>query len=414
MESEEKGKELEKQREEDEPDEKGEEESEQIPSYSLELPASAKRVIKEQEKLNRTALDMFVIDKFNLLHQWFEPVRSSIREAQRIMKQPHIIEAVKRMQETLQVVGDITKEDDKVKKHNENPQFWINVKKVSQELVILPIGTPDEVLDYMDTESCDVDEVKRMLGEFDVMTLEKELEAEEHQAYTFKNYLQEIIKLHQANPDNYRVSTPALFVIIEGTLGEMFKISEEGTASEIKQKMNIFWDIYAYVNEHQVIGSAFSFWHQFLLANTKGVFNQLTVNSKESGVMLNRNAVLHGKSNPDDWTIEDFETLLKLLNVTLFMRQTADFITKDFDVIIHDELYEKEQLIFKEFEQAIRLTTNKGQPKKFKRGDVNTIRKELMTDLSHIFGYGEETQELILKKSNFHEIEQRLLSREGT
>lgn len=410
MGAEEKDKEVEKKTEEEGQVEKVEAEPEQTPSISVELPATVQQVVEAQEKTKLSPLDAMLLEQFKSLHQWFKPFMSAIQSAQAYMQQPHVIQAVKRMQETLQEVGDITKEDEKVKKYNDNPQFWINVKKVSQELVILPIGIPDDVLDYLDTKSCDVDDVKRMLGEFDVKMLEKELEAEEHQEYRFKNYLHEILELHKANPDIYRVSIPALFVIIEGTLGEMFKISESGTASEIKQKMNIFWDIYAYVNANQPIGRAFSFWHQFQLANTKGVFNQLTVNSKEAGVMLNRNAILHGKSNPNDWTIEDFETLLKLLNVTLFMRQTADFITKDFDVIIHNKLYEKEQLKFKEFEQAIPLTTKKGEPITFKRKGVNTIRKDLKTDLNHIFGYGEETQELILKKSNFHEIENRLLS----
>ncbi|QMT16239.1 hypothetical protein H1Q58_09635 [Planococcus maritimus] len=400
-------KELEKNKEQDaESIEEVEKESPLI----FEMPESVKNVVEQQEKMRRSIVDSLIMQQYKAINAAFEPVRVAIKNAQKFVAQPHIADAIKRMQETLNVVGDVTKEDARLKKHSENPHFWKNLSRVSKELIILPQGIPDEVLDYLDTESCDAEEVKRMLAEFDVMELEKELEADEHGDYLFKAYLQEIINLHKTNPDNYRVSIPALFVIIEGTLGEIFKISEDGMASEIKQKMNVFWDIYGYVYANQFFGSAFTFWNQFYLTNTKDMFNQLTINSKEAGVKLNRNAILHGQSNPKDWSVEDFETLLNLLHTTLFLRKTADFLTKDFDAMMHDEFYDEQKLIFKEFEQAISLIKKNGEPKTFRRGDVQTLRKNLMTDLNHIFSYDETKLELILEKSNFLEIEERLLA----
>ncbi|WP_394122214.1 hypothetical protein [Planococcus donghaensis] len=382
----------------------------QIPSLNIELPKAVQNVIEQEEQVNRSIVDSRILKQIESIRQFFEPARSAIRNVREIMSQPHIVEAVKSMQKTLQEFGEVTKEDDRLKKHSENPYFWQNVTKVSKELIILPQGLPYEVLDYLNLESCDAEEVKRLLGNFDAMELEYELEYEEHNDYMFKAYLQEILKLHKTNPENYRVSTPALFVLIEGTLGEIFKISEDGMASEIKRKMNVFWDIYGYVYANQFIGSAFAFWNQLFLANTKDIFNQLTVNSKEAGFKLNRNAVLHGKSNPDKWTVEDFETLLNLLHTTLFLRKTADILTKEFDAMIHDEFYDEQTLVLKEFEQAVPKTKKNGEPRLYSKGNIKTIRKNLMTDLKHIFNYDEPKLEFILEKSNFHEIETRLLT----
>lgn len=393
-----------------EPVERGETEPEETPRVSVELPKSVQRTIDQQGKMNQLIFNTVITGKYHSVYRMFEPIKMAIREARKYVQQPHIMEAVKRMQNTLNDIGDVTKEDNELKKHSENPYFWQNVSKVSKELVILPLGLSNEVLDYLESGACDLEEVKRMIGAFDVIELEKELEEVEHQDYLFKPYLQEIIELHKTNPDNYRVSIPALFAIIEGTLGEIFKISEDGMASEIKQKMNVFWDIYGYVYANQFIGSAFAFWNQFFLANTKEVFYQLTVNSKDAGVMLNRNAVIHGKSNPDDWTLEHFETLLHLLHTTLFLRTTVDFLTKDFDSMIQDEFYDEQTVIFREFEQAIPLNKKNGKPKTFRKEDVQSLRKSLKTDLNHIFNYDEEKLEFILEKSNFHEIEERLLT----
>ena len=407
MEEKEKKKALEKEREENpEKVEKAEKE----PPIVIELPKSVQGAIEQQKQLNRSALDNVLIQQYKSLYNAFEPVRSTIQDLVRYVQQPYIVDAVKRMQSSLNEISDLTEEDSRLKKHSENTLFWENLNKASTELILLPIGLPDEVLDYLNSESCDMEEVKRMIGDFDVMELEKELEDEEHHDYLFKAYLQEILELHKTHPGNYRVSIPALFVVIEGTLGGIFKISEEGMASEIKQKMNVFWDIYGYVYANQFLGSAFSFWSQFFLANTKGVFNQLTVNSKDAGGLLNRNAVLHGKSNPDDWTLEEFETLLSLLHTTLVLRKTVDFMTQDFDAMIHDNFYDEQPLILKEFEQAVPKTTKKGETRTFKEGDIRSMRQELKKDLRHIFDYDEEKLEYILEKSNFHEIKERLLA----
>lgn len=380
-----------------------------VPLIDAGVSDAIQRFLEQQEQFGKSVQKAVEQNSFDSLQHVTNSIRSAIQGVSHFFSQPPYVDALKSIQQSLKVFKEITDEDDRMKKYD-TPHFWRNVSKASEELIILPLGVTDEVLDTLNLASCDMEVVKQMLEEFNVSELKEELEDDEHLDYLFKGYLQEILELHQSRPTNYRVSIPALFSLVEGTLGEIFKISEDGMASEIKKKMNVFSDIYSYVYTNQFMGSAFTFRNNLFLANIKSTFHQLTVNSKDAGVQINRNAVLHGKANPSDWTMDEFVTLLHLLHTTLFLRKTVDILTSEFHDMIHNEFYDEQPLMLTEFEKSIRLTDKNGNAKKFNPGDINAYRKELKTDLNHIFNYDDSTFDLILKKSNFHEIENRLLS----
>lgn len=383
-----------------------------VSRLNIELPKVAQKVVELQKPVKQSTLELMLIRQAESAAKFLEPVRVALQRAEEFLSQPHIVDVVRNVQVYLKELNVLIEEDEKIKKHNGNHHFWENVNRVSKELILFPQGLSHEVLDYMDLASCNVEEVKRMIGQFDALELEAELEDEEHNDYLFKPYLQEILELHKTNPGNYRVSIPALFAILEGTLGQIFKISEGGMAFEIKRKMKVFWDIYRYVYDNQRIGSSFAFWNRLLLANTKGVFEQLTVNSKNAVGILNRNAVLHGKSNPNDWTLDDFEMLLSLLHTTLFLRKAADILTMEFHEMIHDEFDVKQMLVLDEFEKSLPIKEENGKPRPYEPEEITAQRMKLQTDLSHIFKYDKAQVEFILSKSNFHEIEERLLAKQ--
>lgn len=383
-----------------------------VPRFGIELPKAVQKVVELQKPVKQSSLELMLIKQVESAFKFFEPVREAFQRAGEYLSQPHVVDAIRNMQVYLKEFHVVTKEDEWIKKHSENLHFWENVNKVSKELILLPQGLSHEVLDYMDLASCDVKEVKRMVGQFDALELEAELEDEEHNDYLFKPYLQEILELHKTHPGNYRVSIPALFAILEGTLGQIFKISEEGMASEIKRKMKVFWDIYRYVYDNQLMGVSFAFFNQLFLANTKGVFEQLTVNSKNAAGIINRNAVLHGKSNPKDWTLDDFEMLLSLIHTTLFLRKTADILTTEFHEMIHDEFYDEQMLMLTEFEKSLPIKKKNGKQQPYKKEEIAIQRLKLQKDLSHIFKYDKAQVDFIISKSNFHEIEERLLAKQ--
>ena len=231
----------------------------------------------------------------------------------------------------------MAEEEKRYRNYNESPVFWKNVKRVSKKLVSLPQDVSDAVLDYLCEESCDVQEVKRMIGDGDVNELKTELQDQEHADYKFKGYLEEILNLYNANPESYRVFIPALFAIIEGTLSETFKTSKKSMSYEIKRKMTVVWDLYHYVYMNQSVEGTFIFRNKLYLKNIQEMFRELTGNSSNQGGSINRNATLHGKSNPDDWKHEDFTTLINLLQTILFARKTIDILLTEFVDILEDD-----------------------------------------------------------------------------
>lgn len=350
------------------------------------------------------------LDTFNAIKEFSSSMNKtllSFREKVASM-QPTVLEVIKGLKDTMQEINATLDEDKKIKAYSDNPFFWKNVRLVSKDLIVIPEDISDEVLDYLCKETCNFIEVKRLIGKIDVKELESELEVDEHKNYMFKDYLLEIIQLHKSNPDNYRVYIPALFTIIEGTLSEIFKISERGTASEIKRKMNVIWDLYHYVYLNQTIGVTFSFWNQLLLTNTKEIFNRLTVNSKDQGMKINRNAILHGKSNPYDWTYEDFTTLVSLIQTILFTRRTTDILTTEFLEMIDDEFYDEEELTFTEYEISIRDRYLNEKNIKEQQKIVRNLKKDMRKDLCHLFAENTETTNRVLDKSNFSNVIERL------
>lgn len=308
--------------------------------------------------------------------------------------------------------------EEKIEKYRDNPVFWHNVRLISKELISLPLDyleQTDELLDYLCEPECDVEKVKEMVGAFDTSSLMEETDNPEHQNYKFKDFIGELYDSHQTTPAYYRTLIPSFFTVIEGTLSEIFKISERGTAQEIKRKMNAVWDLLnaGYLQKESYVNVAFR--NQLVFTNAKILFEQLTASSNVSGggVKINRNLVLHGKSNPVDWTLEDLHLLMNLTHALLFIRRTLQIWLDELSERISHEDGDIKVIHFKEYRVFYKNLSKK--TKKTIRKDASKakeiIEKDLGDDLKAIFFGNNALIMEILQKSDIDELADELVRR---
>jgi hypothetical protein len=298
--------------------------------------------------------------------------------------------------------------DAKIDKYENSPNFHKNLNEMSMELLTLPFTPPDSVLNLLKADNLDMEQLKLELGLSDTASLKEEMENTEHTGYKFKTYIEEVLKNHDENPERYRLLIPAYLLTIEGTLSEIFRISEKGMASEIKQKMNLFWDLLQSAYTGKEFDKSDSFYTQILLSNVKTVFGELTSSSNSSskeGVKLNRNLVLHGRSNPEEWVEEDLFRLSQLLNTTLYMRRTLTILMDEFTEIIEEA---DTQITLDEYGKT--LTKKIAGIERTKKKNMTVqhteqkIRAELTSDLKHIFGDKSDVIDGIIQKCNIQQV----------
>ena len=312
---------------------------------------------------------------------------------------------IKRVLKELDDFGSVMKEDEQVKRYSEDIFFWENVKKASQQVVHIPLNVSEDILEYLCQETLDTAELERRIGKLDALELIMKLDEPEQEDYIFRKYLLDIMMAYKADPNSYRLYIPALFSVIEGTLGGIFHITKEGTAGEIKRKMYVMEDLFHYIYSNQLIGTSGTFWMNLFLTNFKEIFVTITSRSSEEEVHLNRNRVLHGKSNPDKWKVEDFEKLVNLVHTILFARKTIDSFPELFVFLQEDKQYEFKELVFKNYEEYIRkLYPNPPKENEKKRNLRKEIKKNMKSDLKDLLGSDPIVTNEILDNSSFYTI----------
>lgn len=297
------------------------------------------------------------------------------------------------------------KNDKKIQLYKENENLWNNIKSISSELIVLPSYRSQELMDYLCEDTFSIEGVNELIGEFNVRDLYDELEYDDHQEYMFKEYLIEIIESYLSSPKYYKTLIPSLFLIVEGTMSKMFKIRSKGTASEIKRVMNIFWDLFnsAYLSKDYNL--TISFENQLTLTNMKRIFEVLTESSTGSGIKLNRNLVLHGRSNPSEWKQTDFLLLMNLIKITLEMKRALEVLLEEFTDLIDGENADIEKVEFSEYKLVLKkiVESKKIGVRKNRRQVYELINKEIKTDLNNIFT-DIQLVEVIISKSNLNTV----------
>lgn len=230
--------------------------------------------------------------------------------------------------EASRMIGKIADQDEKIKEYNSSPHFWNNLKKVSVELISLPLKPTDDLLEELAKENMSLDVVRKLIKPYTEDELRIAIQTEVHEDYMFQNYLLKLLDSYKNHPEGYQLLIPSQLLILEGTLSETFRIDEKGMAGDIKKRMHLLWDLLYAVYLKQPFNISFSFHNQISLTNIKEMFGELTKSSK-SAVRINRNAVLHGRSHPNEWLHEDFHLLTQLLHSSLYMRRTIDIMIED-------------------------------------------------------------------------------------
>lgn len=294
----------------------------------------------------------------------------------------------------------ILERDAYIEKLEQNPYFKPNLNTLSMELITLPSTLSHEVLDLLTHETLPVEMVKERIGVFDVSLLKKELEEEAHEAYLFRGYVDELLVGYGDNPDRYRTLIPGMFLILEGTLSETFRISQRGTAQEIKRKMRLFSDLFLAAYSRKPVDKSDSFYLQLLLANVKTVFEELTSSANPGdGVKINRNRVLHGRSDPADWQESDFLTLAHLLETTLYIKRIMDVLMLEFEEILTTEDIRISFVDYREPLLRDIASMKKGQKRTLTVGKAEAkMTAALRKDLEAIFGKESETLHLVLER----------------
>lgn len=227
-----------------------------------------------------------------------------------------------------EILKEVTERDEKLQGYASSPHFWSNLKQVSVELINLPLNPADALLEELAKADMSIDAIKELSGTFTEEDLRQESQDKVHEDYMFQAYLLKLLDSYENHQEGYQLLIPSQFLILEGTLSEIFRIDEKVTAWGIKKRMHLLWDILYALYSHHPINISASLYNQISLTNIKGMFEELTKDSTKA-VRINRNGVLHGRSHPDDWLQEDFHLLTRLLYTTLYMRRTIDVMLED-------------------------------------------------------------------------------------
>ena len=232
---------------------------------------------------------------------------------------------------------ELVERDEKLQEYVLSSHFWTNLDLVSFKLISLPLKPADDLLEELAKSDMSIDTIKKLATIFSEDELLQELQDEFHKDYMFRTYLLKLLNSYNNHPEEYQLLIPSQFLILEGTLSETFRVDENGMAAEIKKRMNLFWDILYALYLHKPINISALLYNQISLTNIKGMFKELTKNSRKAE-RINRNGVLHGRSHPDDWREEDFHLLTQLLYSSLYMRRTIGRMLEDLAELSADDL----------------------------------------------------------------------------
>ncbi|WP_394122221.1 hypothetical protein [Planococcus donghaensis] len=371
------------------------------------LYAPAEMVRREFEKSERahTALTASVRDQLKVLNVTSPTVDSFNQVAERNRKLTDTFQKVVPDWEPILSSlrrGMTTLQDAQIKEYENSPYFQENLKTLSTELITLPFAPSHEALELLNAKTFDLAEFKKEMGTFDIELLRKEVANPEHENYKFKKYIEEALDNYKEMPERYRLLIPTFLLVIEGTLSETFKISDRGMAMEIKQKMNLFWDLFQASYVQRSFDKTQAFYTQVLLSNVKTVFEELTssTNNKES-FKINRNLILHGKSNPDEWLEEEFITLSQLLNTALYIKRSLRIMLDEFMELTNGN---GSSIIFIEYKSnLLNVIATIKKEQKAQLTLVNTegkLAKFLKTDLKDVFDEDETLVDEIIQKCN--------------
>ena len=316
-------------------------------------------------------------------------------------------EEIKAFLEFSQRVSLELEDDKKIEKYVENKYFWRNLSHISKNHSFhVPQNSSYEVFDYLCEREINYSDLKKLTAEVDVFKVIALLKEEQNNDYMFKNYLLDIMEVYKENPDSYRLYIPALFMIIEGSLAEVLTVTESGTAYEIKRKIYVIEDLFDYIYSNQFIGKNPTFHSKVLITNFKEIFISSTTGSSGGEVRLNRNKVLHGKSDPKDWKVEQFEELVNLIYTVLCAREMINQYTGVFEFFWKDYIDEIENMNFNNYQRFLSKSKKSPRPLSEKeRAKKRGIRENTMEkDLMQLLNCDDKTAKIILENSNFHEI----------
>lgn len=313
----------------------------------MDIPAieglRAMRKTMEQWAQNMLAMQKYVDDFRQMMNVYdFSPQIKYIRDMRLAMENgtKNVFRTVEQVQEILKAVDwepilqaskalqEVAKRDEQLQEYTSSPHFWSNLKLISSELISLPLNPTDSLLEEMAKSDMSMDTIRELIETFTDEELHMEIQNEIHGDYMFQTFLLKLLASYKSHPENYQLLIPSQFLILEGTLSETFRVDEKGMAGDIKKRMHLLWDILYALYSHYPINISASLYNQISLTNIKGMFEELTKNSRKS-VRINRNGVLHGRSHPDDWLEEDYHLLTQLLYASLYMRRTIDVMLEE-------------------------------------------------------------------------------------